>query len=160
MDEANESTLATMPPPSDSLPVLATFTVASIAEQFTSFSSMLTKGSLPAPWGTFLGAKAATPYAVAPLDLLATRLARNASTFGINYLLIGLAASVFRICVSPSLLFLSGGIVMLCAAYQSRSFERMGVSQLHAFRATAAATFIVVRAPPPPLISNNNRRHE
>jgi hypothetical protein len=146
MDGEHESTtLLSMPPPPEVASVAGNFSVGCMVEQFKSFSLTLTKGSLPAPWSTFIGAKVTKPYAVTTLDLLASRLARNASMFGINYLMIGLAASVFRICISPSLLFLSGCIVLLCLAHQSKSFERFGINQSLSFRITAVATFIVVR---------------
>ena len=146
MNEINESTaLLSMPPPSDVVSIADNFSVGCFVEQIKSFSLTLTKGSQPAPWITFIGAKVTKPYAVTTLDLLASRLARNASMFGINYLMIGLAASVFRICISPSLLFLSGCIVLLCLAHQSKSLERFGINQSLSFRITANLTFIVVR---------------
>jgi len=105
-------------------------------------ASILNVGNLPASWTKFAGTNGEPrPFTVTTSDLLPGRVQTNIRVYYHNYALLGLAAGVARVLLSPSLLFLSGVVTLGWFGYMNRSYVACKVPQVYYFRAVGALTF-------------------
>jgi hypothetical protein len=94
---------------------------SSVIAQLSSKATLITRGSLPAPWKSFLGANGEqTPFNVTTTQNLGNRIVQNFRIYGYNYASIALTAGIIRVLLSPSLLFLSGLVMLGWFAYHTR----------------------------------------
>lgn len=94
---------------------------SSILTLLSSKATLITRGSLPAPWKSFLGANGeAIPFNVTTTQQLGNRIVQNSRIYGYNYASIALVAGIIRVLLSPSLLFLSGLVMLGWFGYQIR----------------------------------------
>jgi hypothetical protein len=119
--------------------------LGTVLVQLKDAATLLTRGSLPAPWKTFLGANGEpAPFSVAPMPDLTSRIVLNFRVYQLNYALICLAVGVLRVLLSPSLLFLSGSVVVLWGAFHAKAYEKIKCPEVIFFRFVGIATFLVL----------------
>lgn len=75
---------------------------------------------------------------------LPNRVALNFRAFGLNYALVGLMAGILRVCLDPTLLFLTGSVLIGWGMYLQRFYEKLKIPEVFFFRGIGAASFLVL----------------